>query len=109
MLKKDFMKGGNRKFFETVKDELKDIPLSVMINIKGKQKNMAKDADAITNIIREVIKNPQAFQQTPGIGKAFNEVLENSGFSPIDFSGITKPTTPVQQPMLPEQSVQVQT
>jgi len=84
--KKDFMKGGNRKFFETVKDELKDIPVSVFVNIKGKQKYLAQNADKITNIIREVIRNPQAFTQIPGIGKAFNELIESSGLSPIDFS-----------------------
>ena len=91
-----FMKGGNRRFFETLKGGLKDIPVDVFMNIKGKQKYMAEEADKITNIIREVLANPQGFAQVPGIGKAFNELLENSGMSPIDFSGITK-AQPVEQ------------
>lgn len=81
-----FMKSGKRKFFKIMKDELKDIPMDVFVNIKGKQKRMAQNADKITNIIREVIRNPQAFTQIPGIGNAFNQLLEESGMSPIDFA-----------------------
>lgn len=95
----EFKKGGNRKFFEVIKDELKDIPMNVMVNIKGKQRAMAQNADKITNVLREVISNPQAFQQK-GVGKAVNQLLEESGMSPIDFSGITSPTQ-----MQPQQSV----
>ncbi len=83
----EFMKGGNRKFFETIKGELKDIPVSVMINIKGKQRRMAQNADKITNLIREIPKLPM---QVPGMGKAINELLEESGMSPINWSQITK-------------------
>lgn len=101
--KEQFAQGGSRKFFETIQGELEDIPLEVFVNIKGKQKNMAQEADKITNIIREVLRNPQAFQQVPGVGKAFNQLLENSGLSPIDFTQITK-TLPAQPPA-PEQPV----
>ena len=86
--KEEFKRSGNRKFFETVKGELESIPVSVFVNIKGKQRYMAQNADKITNIIREVIRNPQAFTQVPGIGKAFNQLIEESGLSPIDFSGM---------------------
>lgn len=83
----EFTRGGNRKFFETIKGELKDVPVSVMINIKGKQRRMAQNADKITNIIREIPKLPM---HVPGIGRAINELLEESGMSPIDWSQITK-------------------
>lgn len=86
--KEEFKRNGSRKFFETMKGELESIPVSVMVNIKGKQRYMAQNADKITNIIREVIRNPQAFTQVPGIGKAFNQLIEESGLSPIDFSGM---------------------
>ena len=98
LLKADFLKKGKRQFFGTIKDELKNIPISVFINIKSKQKDMAKAADSITNIIREVIRNPQAFSSIAGIGKATNELLENSGLSPIDFTQITKPPDQVAVP-----------
>lgn len=86
--KEEFKRNGSRKFFETFRGELESIPVSVMVNIKGKQRYMAQNADKITNIIREVIRNPQAFTQVPGIGKAFNQLIEESGLSPIDFSGM---------------------
>lgn len=89
VLKDDFVKKGNRQFFEIIKGELKNIPLDVMVNIAGKQKYMAQNADKITNIIREVVKNPEVFAKIPGVAKAFNELLENSGMSAIDFSKVT--------------------
>lgn len=96
--KEAFRKGGKRRFFEVLKGELDDLPMDVYVNIKGKQKRMPEDADKLTNIIREIIANPQAFSQIPGISGAFNELLENSGMSPIDFSRVV---APVEQPMEP--------
>ena len=100
LYKEEFLKKGTRKFFETIKGELKDIPVSVMVNIKGKQRYMAQNADKISNILREVLRNPQAFSTIPGVAKAFNQLLEESGMSPIDFSTITKPI-PVESKLAP--------
>jgi hypothetical protein len=99
MYKEQFMKSGNgRGFFEVIKDELKEIPTCVYVNIKGKQKYMAQNADKLTNVIREVIANAAAFQQNPGLAKPLNQLLEDSGLSPIDFTKmITAP--PIQQPI----------
>lgn len=94
--KADFMKHKGRFFLEILQGELEDIPIDVFVNISGKQRNMAQNADKITNIIREVIRNPQAFTQIPGIAKAFNELIEESGFSPIDFSTMIKDVTQMQ-------------
>lgn len=93
--KEAFMKAGNRRFMETVKGELDEIPVDVMINIKNKQRRLAQDADKLTNIIREVLANPQGIAQVPGISKAFNQLLEESGMSAIDFSALT--TAPAQE------------
>lgn len=90
LYRQQFMKGGNRKFFEIIKGELDEIPIDVYVNIKGKQRYMAQNADKITNVIREIMQNPQAFSQIPGLGKAFNQLLEESGMSSIDFAQITK-------------------
>jgi hypothetical protein len=103
VMKEEFLKQPNRQFFEAIKGELEDIPVDVMVNIKAKQRNMAQNADKITNILREVIRNPQAFSQIPGVAKAFNQVLEESGLSPIDFSQITKAQA---QPTQPEQTTE---
>jgi len=89
--KEEFLKGGRRRFFEIIQGELSDLPMDVFVNIKGKQKRMAENADKITNILREIIANPQAFSQIPGVGAAFNELLEESGMSPINFAQITTP------------------
>ena len=93
---------GKRAFFEVIKGELKEIPIDVMVNVAGKQRNMAQNADKITNILREVLKNPQAFQQIPGVGKVFNELLEESGLSAIDFTEITTPAVTTPQPTQPQ-------
>jgi RNAse (barnase) inhibitor barstar len=87
--KTDDLSKNNRYFFEVIKGELEKIPVKVFVNIKNKQKYMAQNVDKITNILREVIKNPQVFSQSPGISKAFNQLLEDSGLSPIDFSQMT--------------------
>jgi len=89
-IKQDFIKSGSRKFFDELKDEFKDIPVDVFVNIKGKQRYMAQNADKITNILREILANPQAFAQNPGIAKAFNQVLEESGMNAIDFTQVTQ-------------------
>lgn len=94
--KDDWLKKGNRRFMEVLEGELDEIPVEVFVNIKGKQRDMVKNADTITNIIREVIRNPQAFTQIPGIAKAFNQLLEESGMSPINFSQVI--TARVEEP-----------
>ena len=96
-LRQEFMKD-SRKFFETFKGDFANTPTKVFVNIKGKQRYMAQNADKITNIIREVLRNPQAFTQTPGIGDAVNQLLEESGMRPIDFTSMINSvkTQPVQ-------------
>ena len=86
----EFMKGGNRRFFQILKDELKNIPTNVMVNISGKQRNMAKNADRLSKLISNILTNPQAFTMIPGLGSAYNQLLEESGMNPIDFSQIIK-------------------
>lgn len=98
LFKGELMKN-KRKFFEILKDELKEIPMDVMINIKGKQRYMAQNADKITNILREILRNKDAFSQSPGVAKAFNQLLEESGMSAIDFSEVTKSPQTAQQPV----------
>ena len=65
--------------------------MEVFVNITGKQRNMAKNADNLTKVITFAIANAQAVQSIPGIGKAVNELLEESGMSPIDFTQVVKP------------------
>jgi len=97
MVKEQWMKGGNKRFLETMKDELKDIPVDVFVNIAGKQAYLSKDADKITNLIREAIRSPQGFQP---FKNTLNELLEKSGLSPIKFTELSGQQLPQQQPAM---------
>lgn len=95
---RDTFKGkGNKHFIEIFKDEMKDAPVSVRVNIVGKQKNLAASVDKLVNIFRFAFSNPQGFaavMQIPGMAKAFNQIIEFSGLSPVDFAGIEKLALP---------------
>jgi len=99
-----------RGFFETIKGEFKNIPTRVFINIKGKQRQMAQNADKLSNLISNILSNPQAISQVPGISKLYNELIEESGFSPIDFTQITtaQPQPTQQQPQQSQQPAPLQ-
>ena len=81
-----------------LKGEFESIPLSVFVNIKGKQKDLAGNADKLTNLIREAMKNPQGASM---FAKQYNELLEASGFSPVDFTNMTNPVAPAGAPTPP--------
>lgn len=99
----DFRKRGNKHFIEILKDEFKDTPLAVKVSVAAKSKNLSMVVDKVTNIFRFAFSNPQGFAQVmqiPGMAKSFNQILELSGLSPADFSGVDKI---IQQEMMPEQ------
>jgi len=100
LLKEQFMKGGLKRFMEIMSKELESLPIDVYVNIAGKQKDLAKNADKLTNIFRQILANP-AVLQMPGMGKLFNEIIENSGFSPIDFTSFTRPQAAIKSPLQP--------
>ena len=103
----DFKKGGNKRFLDVLKGELKDVPISVAVT--ATTSNISEMADKITNIWRFMFANPQGFAQVmqiPGMASNFNKLLEFSGMTPADFSGIEKMIMAQAQPspreMLPE-------
>jgi hypothetical protein len=83
-IKQEFAKEGNKKFFEILAEEMKDIELSVMTNIAGKQKNLALLTDKVVNVLRQYLASPQ-IRQDPEMTKLLNIILESSGLSPIMF------------------------
>lgn len=106
IVREGFKKGGDRKFFEIVKDDIKDIPVKVRVNVAGKQKYLARNAEALSNLIRQIMVAPEAFKMIPGLGKAYNQLIESSGMNPIDFSEIVMPEEqaaplPMQPPAAP--------
>ena len=101
VFKQEFLKGDSRKFFKDFKDAFKDLPLKVFVNISGKQKNMAANADKLSNLIATFI---QAGIPITGMAKAINELLENSGLSPINFSQIIEQPPPQEPQAQPQPS-----
>ena len=96
-----FRKKGNKHFIEILRGEFRAVPLRAKVSIAGKSKNLAVAVDKIVNIFRFAFSNPQGFAQVmqiPGMAKAFNQILEFSGLSPADFSGIEKMALPTPTP-----------
>ena len=90
-----FLKGGNKRFFELLKNELKDTPLKIKTNIAGRQKNLALLTDKVVNVLRQFLATPQ-IRQDPEMIKLLNVILESSGMSPIIFGAA--PAMAAQQP-----------
>lgn len=98
--KESFKKGGNKRFMEIMKDEIKGIPTDVMINVAGKQRQLAQITDKLVNVFRQIIATPQMLE-IKGMGDIFNQIIESSGLNPIDFSTYTQQVAqaqPVEQP-----------
>jgi hypothetical protein len=93
-LKRDFMKE-NKKFIEIVKEDVKDVPLSININVAGKQKDMYLFTDKLVNIFRQIASAPQILDD-PRLAKLFNKILESSGLEPMDFSTYSVPPASAQ-------------
>ncbi len=104
-VKDEFMKKGNKQFIEILKGELKDCSMAISINVAGKQKNLSAFTDKLVNIFRQIIATPQVLDD-PRMGKLFNQILEASGLSPMDF--YQKPQPQLQQPQQPQQQMVAQ-
>lgn len=89
VFKENFFKTGNKKLIEILREDFEDVDIKMGINIAGKQKDLAGLSDKLLSIFQFVFANPQGFQQamqTPGMSKAFNDILEFSGIDQTDFS-----------------------
>ena len=90
-VKEDFMNAGNKRFITLLKDELKNAPLDIEISVVGKQKDLAGITDKLVNVLRFMLQtyNPQtgsfAVFDDPRMMKVFEQIIEFSGLSPLDF------------------------
>jgi len=91
-VREEFKKGGTKRFLKILKGEFKDLPFSVKINIVGKQAYLPQTTEKLVNVFRQIVANP-AILQNKGAAKLFNQILESSGLSPLDFTDFTKPQT----------------
>ncbi len=113
LIRDEMKKKGNKHFIEILKGEFKNTPIAVKVDVLGKSKNLSTKVDKITNLWRFMTANPMGFMQIiqiPGMGKSFNELLEDAGLSPADFSGIDKylekmQTAPQGAPGAPQQAL----
>lgn len=95
----EFMKGGNKKRIKILKNELKDVPVTVFVNIAGKQKNIVGMVDKLTNVFRQIFANP-AILDDPRMARIFNQILEFSGLNPLEYSSYRQPQqAPMAQPL----------
>lgn len=102
--RKDFMENKER-FLEILEEDFKNAPIAVKINIKGKQKDLQAWTEKLVNVFRQIIGsvNPQTGESilsNPSFAKLFNQIIEASGMSPLDFAEFT--AAPTQQ-ALPQQ------
>ena len=100
VFRNDLKKKGNKWLIEILKGEFKDVEIKMGINVAGKQKNLAMMTDKILAIFQFIFSNPQGFQQVmqiEGMQSAFNDILEYSGISQVDFTNLAMlpaPATP---------------
>lgn len=101
VIREQFMKGGEKRFLEVVKDEFQDLKMDIEINIAGKKKNMAEMVSKLNAVFRTLFTPGaiQVIQQNKGLAKLLNDIFESSGLSPISFGSITR--TPTEATQLP--------
>ena len=97
-IRDNFRKGGNKKFIKILEKEIQDAPIDVFVSIVGKQKYLAQITDKLVNVFRQIIASPTILDD-PRMGKLFNQILEASGLSPIDFYQTSR--LQIQQPAMP--------
>ena len=97
--RQDFAQGGNEKFLEILKDELKGIEMKVEIVVSNKQTDLGLMVDKLVNVLRQYLAAPQ-MRQDPIATKLLNKILEASGLSSVDFDAVNR-TLPL---ALPEQT-----
>lgn len=106
-VKEEMMKGGEKRFLEAVKDELKDLPTDVEISISNKQRNMAEVVSKLNSVFRTLFTPGaiQAIQANKGLSDLLNNILESGGLSPVNFASFNAQPqiSPMQPQMMPQQ------
>lgn len=103
-VKEQFMKKGTKHFIEILKGEFKSAPLAVKVSIAG-SKLLDVMTDKIVNLYRFAFSNPQGFAQVmqiPGMAESWNKILEFSGLSQVDFSGMDEFLAKMQEQQAPQ-------
>lgn len=103
--KKQFFKS-NRKFITILEGELKGLPLEVEVNITGEQRDKILMAEKVSQIWSQasqiLMVAPNFFSDHPEMADLFNQVIESSGLSALNF-GMKGHIKPVPTPQLTPQ------
>lgn len=102
--KQQFQRGGNNRVLEILKDEFRDVEISIGINIAGKQKDIAALSDKFLAIFQQILANPMAFveaMKVPGMQEAFSSILEYGGIDQVSFFGLMNSLQSAPQQQLP--------
>lgn len=79
----------NRRLITILEGELSDLPLEVEVNITGEQRNKAMMAQKLSNIFTQasniLMQSPNFFTEHPEMAKLFNDIIEASGLSALNF------------------------
>ena len=92
LVKTEFQKGGNKKFIKILKDEFKNAPIDIKVNIAGKQSYLAQFVEKLGNIFQIIAANP-AVLNDPRLTRILNQMLEASNMEPISLA---------EQPIVPQ-------
>jgi hypothetical protein len=97
--KEIFMNQGSKRFFEAAKDEYKSLPMDVEVSISNKQRNAAEMVSKLNSVFRTLFTPGavQVLQSNKGVADLFNQILEASALSPVNFGAVTAQQQQIQQ------------
>ena len=95
---KEKILGEKEQFIGALKDEFKDVPIDIKVNIGDKQKNLQGEAGTIMDFIKAIISTGGAMLQYEGMDDLLNQVIEYMGLNPVDFSSIGQQQNQLTQP-----------
>jgi hypothetical protein len=103
--KERLLNEGETRPIKVSKDEFKDIPIKVKINVAEKQKNFTGEVENIFGFMKAILSTGGQILQIPGMDDLLNQVIEYMGLNPVNFSGFipnqpagTGAPAPVQAP-----------
>jgi len=85
---KEQILGEKEQFLTVMKDEFKDVPIDIKVNVGDKQKNLQGEAGTIMDFIKAIISTGGAMLQYDGMDDLLNQVIEYMGLNPVDFSSM---------------------
>lgn len=87
--KQKLLQNGNQQTLEILKDEFKNVRLTVKVRVSSKQKDMALFTDKLTNVLRQYLTLPPEAKQDPVTVELLSQILESSGISPASLGKLT--------------------